>query len=86
MMSEVTYGQLDSALRGLGFSARIDEAKPRARVYEHESGAILMLPAFPDDQEVYPHHLSAAEITLDTYGIASRWDFVAELQKISGRV
>jgi hypothetical protein len=41
---------------------------------------------FPDDQEVYPHHLSAAEITLGTYGIASRWDFVAELRKISSRV
>jgi hypothetical protein len=82
-MTEVTYGRLNRVLCSLGFSARIDEAKPRARVYEHPSGAILMLPVFPDEQMVYPHHLTAAQVTLDNYGIASLWDFVAELQKAS---
>jgi hypothetical protein len=85
-MSEVTYGRLDQVLRAFGFSVRLhkgDEFEGDARIYRHPGGAILPLPAFPDDQMVSPLHLAAARVTLDNFGIASPLDFAARLQKAS---
>src|ERR687887_49891 len=45
--TQVTYGQLDKVLRSLGFSCRLLKEEPPARVYEHESGALLTTPPFP---------------------------------------
>ena len=55
--TEVTYGQLDKVLRGLGFSCRPAKHDPPGRVYEHkERAAIIMLPELPESDKVFEHH------------------------------
>jgi hypothetical protein len=80
--TDVTYGQLDRALRALGFSCRLLEREPPARVYEHkEAGALFTVPPFPESDKVLDYHLVAARTTLDNFGIADPTAFAAELQK-----
>ena len=80
--TEVTYGQLDKALRSLGFSCRLVKKEPPTRVYEHkESGAWLMMPPFPEPGFVLEHHLVGARTTLDNFRIADPEVFDAQLQK-----
>jgi hypothetical protein len=80
--TEVTYGQLDRALRSLGFSSRLVAKDPPALHYEHkESGAMITLPPFPEGGRVLDYHLVAVRTTLDNYGIADPTAFAAELQK-----
>jgi hypothetical protein len=79
--TDVTYGQLDAVLRGLGFACRlVTHDPPPARVYEHhESGASIILPAFPEQEKVLEYHLVAARVLLDNYGIADPTTFAARL-------
>ncbi len=81
--TDVTYGQLDRVLRGLGFSCRlVTHDPPPARVYEHqESSAALILPAFPESDKVLEYHLVAARVMLDNYGIVDPTAFDAKLHK-----
>jgi hypothetical protein len=79
--TDVTYGQLDRALRSLGFSCWLSKGKPPARVYEHESGALLTTPPYPMDDFVLEPHLVGARTTLDLFGIADPKSFAARLQK-----
>ena len=81
--SDVTYGQLDTVLRSLGFSCRlITEDPPPTRVYEHkQAGAMIMLPAFPVSDKVFEYHLVAVRTELDNFGIAAPTVFAAKLQK-----
>jgi hypothetical protein len=80
--TEVTYGQLDKVLRSLGFSCRTAQDKPPARIYEHQqSGAVVMIPDFPDDDTVFEHHLVAARGELDNFGVADPSVFAAKLQR-----
>ena len=81
-MPEITYGQLTEILRSLGFT--IHEPEPGARVYKHaQSGAMIFLPIFPDNDRVYGHHLTATQMTLDGFGIASKPEFASRLLKAS---
>jgi hypothetical protein len=78
----VTYGQLDRALRSLGFTCRPAKEAPPGRVYEHgKSGAVIILPDFPDQDKVLEYHLITARTTLDGFGIADPHLFDAKLQK-----
>jgi hypothetical protein len=78
----VTYGQLDKVLRSLGFSCRLVNGNPPARRYEHkESGALISMPPFPETDFVLEHHLVAARVTLDSFGIADPKVFDAKLQR-----
>jgi hypothetical protein len=80
--SKVTYGQLDKVLRSLGFSCRAAANDPPGRIYEHkQAGAIIILPDFPKSDPVYEHHLVAARMELDNFGIADPSAFAAKLQK-----
>jgi len=80
--TEVTYGQLDRVLRALGFTCRPGNNDPPGRIYEHPtSGATIMLPAFSDNERVYEHHLVAARLELDDFGIADPTVFADKLQK-----
>jgi hypothetical protein len=80
--TDVTYGQLDKVLRSLGFSCRLVEGEPPARVYEHkETGASFMMPPFPETDFVLDYHLVGARTTLDLFGIADPKVFDAQLQK-----
>jgi hypothetical protein len=80
--TDVTYGQLDKVLRSLGFSCREVKGKPPARRYEHkETGAFLSVPPFPESERVLEHHLVAARVMLDQFGIADPNVFAAKLQK-----
>jgi hypothetical protein len=80
--TEVTYGQLDRVLRILGFSCRLLTEDPPARVYQHKSsGAVIMLPAFPESDNVLDYQLVAVRMQLDANGIADPTAFAAELQK-----
>jgi hypothetical protein len=80
--TDVTYGQLDKVLRSLGFSCRPAKHDPPGRVYEHkEAGAVIMLPAVLDTEKVFEHHLTAARVELDNFGIASPSVFAAKLQR-----
>jgi hypothetical protein len=80
--TDVTYGQLDSVLRSLGFSSRLVKGKPPARHYEHkETGAFITMPPFPESDRVLEHHLVTVRVTLDGFGIADPRVFAAKLQK-----
>ena len=80
--TEVTYGQLDKALRSLGFSSRLVQAKPPARHYEHQqTGAFITIPPFAESDRVLEHHLVMVRVTLDGYGIADPTAFAAHLHK-----
>jgi hypothetical protein len=81
--TEVTYGQLDRVLRSLGFSCRHAQQDPPARIYEHpDAGAMIMLPALRDSDKVYEHHLAAARLELENFGLADATVFAAKLQKV----
>ena len=86
-MTEVTYGRLDQALRSLGFAVRLDKGdalQGEARVYKHApTGALIILPVFPDEEKVLPRHRDAVRGTLDNFGIAHPLDLAAEPQKAS---
>jgi hypothetical protein len=61
-----TYGLLDEKLRALGFTARSQKGK--ARIYRHEqTGASVILPDAPFEEEVLPHHLAVARHVLNEY-------------------
>ncbi len=80
--TDVTYAQLDKVLRSFGFSCRPGSNDPPGRIYEHmEGGAMILLPALPESDKVYEHHLAAARSELDTFGIADPAAFDAKLQK-----
>jgi hypothetical protein len=80
--TSVTYGQLDKVLRSLGFTCREITKNVPTRLYEHEeSGAEVWLPVLPKGEFAWPHHLFAARMTLDLYGIADPGVFDAKLQK-----
>jgi hypothetical protein len=65
----LTYGLLDERLRALGFTARTQAGK--ARIYRHEpTGASIILPDAPFEQEVLPHHLVVARRVLKEYDLA----------------
>jgi hypothetical protein len=82
--TNVTYAQLDQVLRGLGFACRPGKRKPPGRIYEHKkSGAIVMLPAIPESERVFEHHLLAARSELDNFGIADPTTFDAKLHQAS---
>jgi hypothetical protein len=84
--TEFTYGQLDKVLRSLGFSCRLVEKDPPVRVYEHkETGALLTMPPFPDDDLVLEYHLVTARFTLDQFGIIEPKDFEAKLKRTRRR-
>ncbi len=80
--TDVTYGQLDAVLRSLGFSCREVKGTPPARHYEHkETGAFITVPPYPESARVLEHHLVAARVTLDGFGIADPKTFDAKFQK-----
>jgi hypothetical protein len=80
--TDVTYGQLDRVLRSLGFTCRLVDLDGKARVYEDkESGAIIILPLFPESDRVLEYHLIMVRTTLDGFGIADPTAFAAKLQK-----
>jgi hypothetical protein len=81
--SSVTYGQLDEVLRSFGFSCRPTKHDPPGRFYEHkESGAIVMLPAYPDSDKVFEYHLVTVRTELDNFGLADSTVFADKLQKV----
>jgi hypothetical protein len=80
--TDFTYGQLDQALRSLGFTCRLVKGEPPARVYDHkETGASIMVPPFPEGDRVLEHHLITAQVMLDQFGIADPTAFAAKLRK-----
>ena len=79
--TDVTYGQLEKVLRTLGFTCRPGNRTPPGRIYEHQNGAIVALPAFPETDRVYEHHLVAARMELEDFGIADPTTFDAKLRK-----
>jgi hypothetical protein len=63
-----TYGLLDERLRALGFTVRTQQGK--ARIYRHEpTGASVILPDVPFDEEVLPHHLAVARHALKEHNL-----------------
>ena len=81
-MPETTYAQLSEILRSLGFT--LHEPEPGVRVYKHtETGALLVLPKYPDEDRVYGHHLTATKMSLDGVGIASGPEIANRLLKAS---
>jgi hypothetical protein len=80
--TNVTYGQLNSVLRSLGFTWRVVKNRVETRLYEHkDSGASFMLPPFPDTDKVLEHHLVGARTTLDRFGVAEPEVFDAKLRQ-----
>jgi hypothetical protein len=81
--TEVTYGQLNKVLRSLGFTCRLYTADPPAtNVYEQSAtGAQIMLPPFPAEDNLLEYHLVMVRVMLDNFGIADPLAFAAKLQK-----
>jgi hypothetical protein len=80
--TEVTYGQLDKALRSFGFTCRNVDMDGPARVYEHNhTTAMFIFPAFPESDSVLDYHLLGVRTSLDLYGIADPTEFAAKLKK-----
>ena len=80
--ADVTYGQLDKALRALGFTCRPSEKDPPGRIYEHETtGALIKLPTFPDSEKLFAYHLVTVQGELENFGIADPITLAAKLQK-----
>lgn len=80
--TDITYGQLEKVLRALGFTCRPGTNNPPGRIYEHpQTGAMVMLPAFPPSDKVYEHHLVAARMEVSDFGIADTATFDAKLRK-----
>jgi hypothetical protein len=68
--AEVTYDQLDKALRALGFTCRVVMKDGEARKYEHaQTGALILLPAYPEEDKVLEIHLHMVRVTLENFGI-----------------
>ena len=81
--TDVTYGQLDKALRSLGFTCRLVTRRVESRVYEHKlTDAMFILPAFPETDHVLDYHLLGVRTSLDLYGIADPTEFAAKLTKV----
>jgi len=82
--SQITYGQLDGTLRTLGFSCRLSESMPPARLYDHpDTGASITLSAFPLEDFAYEYHLIGVRIMLDHYGMPDPTKSGAGLQSAS---
>ncbi len=82
--TDVTYGQLEKVLRSLGFTCSPGKRTPPGRIYEHPAtGAIVALPSFPETDKVYEHHLLAARIELENFGIADRTTFDSNIKRAS---
>jgi predicted RNA binding protein YcfA (HicA-like mRNA interferase family) len=63
-----TYGLLDEKLRDLGFT--VHTQKDKARIYRHEqTGARIILPDAPFDEDVLPHHLAVVRHVLEEHNI-----------------
>jgi hypothetical protein len=59
--TEYTYGQLEKVLRALGFTCRPGNNDPPGRIYEHpQTGAIIMLPSYPETDKAYTYWKRAA--------------------------
>ncbi len=81
--SNITYGQLGRILRSFGFSRRVYEENGKGVRYQHkQTGALILLPLYPDSARVYNHHLLAIRGTLDNFGVADRSVFEAKLKKV----
>ena len=81
--TDVTYGQLDKVLRSLGFSKRLIENRAIGVQYTHkETGAVVTLPLFPDDDYVLDYHLAGVRTMLDGFGVADPSVFDAKLKKV----
>ena len=79
---KITYGQLDRALKALGFTRRFVAKEPPAVRYEHPgTGALVSVPPFDDADVAMEHHLAAARMALDQFGIAEPDLFADELQR-----
>ena len=61
-MKRLTYAQLGRVLRSLGLAER--RLDGGARGYQHETGARLIFPNFPQQKKVLPHHLAAVRVVL----------------------
>ncbi len=48
---------------------------------EVSAAEIPWLPAFPDSDKVYEHHLAAARLELENFGLADATVFAAKLQR-----
>lgn len=69
----LTYGDLDAALRRLGFAV---QKRARARFYVHqESGASFLLPLFPFTEPLAAYHYVGVRGSLDHSGIIDRGNF-----------
>ncbi len=81
--TNITYSQLDKALRSFGFSRQVFEKHGKGVRYEHkETGAQILLPLFPGEDFVLDYHLAMVRGTLDDFGVAPPSAFEAKLKKV----
>ena len=82
-MAEInlTYGQLDKALRSHGFVAHTLEGK--ARIYKHEAtGAKIILPDAPLAETVLPHHLIVVRTVFKEFNLAEPAALASNLKRV----
>ena len=80
--TEITYKQLDKALRSLGFTSYRANGEPPTLVYDHkETGASFMIPVSPETDFVLAYHLVGARTIANNFGVADPTVFDAQLQR-----
>ncbi len=78
----VTYGDLDTALRQMGY-IREDRVKERIYRTERNPDAFVSLPQWPFDQEIWEAHLLAARQIPDAFGVYEGHDFDLLLLRVT---
>lgn len=75
------YGRLDERLRALGFTARTQRGK--ARIHQHEqTGASIILPDAPFEEEALPHHLAVVRHVLEEYDLIVNVSSIEQLLEL----
>lgn len=77
-MSEATYGDLEQALKALGFTINTGVSEYGAHYVRYNNApykAWILIPDIPRDQHVRPMHLQSAELTVVDMGVARKETF-----------
>jgi hypothetical protein len=75
----IRYSKLEELILSLNFISLSTEGNQK--VFEHPSGALIILPDYSENQEVSPTHIAAIGHILDEFNIMNKLDFKTGLEK-----
>ncbi|GBF80786.1 type II toxin-antitoxin system HicA family toxin [Aphanothece sacrum] len=75
---KIRYRELEKVILSLNFISLSTEGTQK--VFEHPSGALIILPDYSENQEVSPTHIAAIARILDEFNIMNKLDFETFLE------